>query len=81
MAQLCAIHLVRNKVLGDVPVLAIAWASPKIGNECLANWVAEQESLRILRLRVPVDIVSNSKFFPKLEILSKRRGQIEAGRR
>ena len=62
MAQLCAVHLARDKPLGDVPILGIGWASPKLGNEHLANWVAKQENLRILRLRVPVDTVSNSKF-------------------
>lgn len=60
MAQLCAVHLARDKVLGDVPILGIGWASPKLGNEHLANWVAKQENLRILRLRVPVDTVANS---------------------
>lgn len=60
MAQLCAVHLARDKVLGDVPILAIGWASPKLGNEHLSKWVDKQENLRILRIRVPVDLVSNS---------------------
>lgn len=61
MSQLCAVHLARDKVLGDVPILAIGWASPKLANKCLSEWAEEAPNLRILRLRVPIDFVSNSK--------------------
>lgn len=63
MAQLCAVHLARSKVLGDTPILGIGWASPKVGNKHLADWVKKAPNLRILRLRIPVDFVSNSKSF------------------
>lgn len=71
MAQLCAVHLARSKVLGDFPILGIGWASPKLGNEQLANWVAQAPNVKILRLRAPVDPVSNSKIFKIVKMVTR----------
>ncbi|CAN0281450.1 unnamed protein product [Pylaiella littoralis] len=57
MAQHCAVDLTHSKILRDVPILAIAWAAPKIGNGALAAWAGEQPHLRILRIRNPIDSV------------------------
>ncbi|CAM9969303.1 unnamed protein product [Hapterophycus canaliculatus] len=59
MAQVCAIDIAHSKVLGDVPILGLGWAAPKVGNRALSSWVEEQENLRILRVRVPIDSVAN----------------------
>eukprot|EP00903_Cladosiphon_okamuranus_P014526 g13473.t1 len=59
MAQTCAVNLAHSKILGDTPILAIAWAAPKIGNSALSAWVTKQPHLRILRVRVPIDNVCN----------------------
>lgn len=61
MAQHCAVDLAHSKILGDVPILGIGWAAPKVGNSALAAWVAKQPNLRILRIRVPIDSVANGK--------------------
>ena len=61
LAQLCAVQLARSNVLGDIPILGMGWAAPKIGNKYLVDWVEQQQNLRILRIRCPVDLVSNSK--------------------
>lgn len=66
MSQLCAIDIAHSKVLGDVPILGIGWAAPKVGNSALAGWVRERENLRILRIKVPIDSVANSEFMPSL---------------
>lgn len=58
MAQMCAIDLAYSKPLGDVPILCIAWAAPKIGNRRLADWVKAVPHLRILRIVVPLDSVT-----------------------
>ncbi|CAM9125375.1 unnamed protein product [Ectocarpus sp. 8 AP-2014] len=57
MCQLCAIDLAYSKVGGDIPILALAWGAPKVGNKTLATWVTEQPNLRILRISVAVDTV------------------------
>ncbi|CAM9520983.1 unnamed protein product [Ectocarpus sp. 6 AP-2014] len=59
MAQHCAVDLAHSRVLGDVPILGLGWAAPKGGNAALAAWVAKQPNLRILRVRVPIDFVTN----------------------
>lgn len=59
MAQHCAVDLAHSKILGDTPVLGLAWAAPKIGNSALSAWVEKQPNLRILRVRIPVDSVCN----------------------
>lgn len=63
MAQLCAIDIAHSKVLGDVPILGLGWAAPKIGNSALSRWVEKQDNLRILRIKVPADLVSNSELY------------------
>ena len=62
MTQLCAVDLTYSKALGDIPILAIAFAPPRIGNKCLAQWVEKQENLRIIRVRNPIDDVTNCEF-------------------
>lgn len=61
MCQLCAIDLAYFKVGGDIPILALAWGAPKVGNKTLATWVTEQPNLRILRISVAVDTVIHCK--------------------
>lgn len=60
MSQLCAVDLAHSEILGDVPILGLAWAAPRIGNSALADWVKERANLRILRVRIPIDNVCNS---------------------
>lgn len=62
MTQLCAVDLTYSNALGDIPILAIAFAPPRIGNKYLAQWVEEQENLRIIRVRNPIDDVTNREF-------------------
>lgn len=60
MAQLCAVDIAHSKVLDKVPVLGIAWAAPRIGNQCLTDWVDEMHpTLSILRVRIDDDSVTN----------------------
>ena len=65
MAQLCSVELTYSKALGDIPIVAIAFAPPRIGNKHLAQWVEQQENLRILRVRNPIDQVTNREFAEK----------------
>lgn len=59
MGQLCAVDLAHSKVLGDVPILVIAWSSPKIANKYLAEWADKMHPmLRILRIRVASDRIT-----------------------
>ena len=52
MSQLCAVDLAHANVLGEIPILAISWASPKVGNKCLAEWVDKMHPrLRVLRIK------------------------------
>lgn len=63
MTQMCAIDLVHSGVAGDIPVLGIAWAAPRIGNHALASYVESlHPKLRILRIRNPLDSVASGKF-------------------
>lgn len=57
MAQLSSVDLAHSKVLGDIPILCLAWASPKIGNKCLSDWVNEHPNLSILRISGTTDVV------------------------
>ena len=51
--------IARSKVLGDVPILCIAWGAPKIGNRFVAKWVESQHPrLRNLRIRGANDVVA-----------------------
>lgn len=59
MAQICAVDLAHSKVAGKVPILGLSWASPKIGNPRLADWVDEMHPLlRVLRIRGSNDQVT-----------------------
>ena len=62
MTQMCAVDLTYSKALGDIPILALAFAPPRIGNKHLAAWVEKQENLRVLRIRNPEDDVTNRKY-------------------
>ncbi|CAN0259683.1 unnamed protein product [Ectocarpus sp. 4 AP-2014] len=59
LCQHCAIDLAHSKVAGDIPILAIGWAAPRVGNVALAEWVDKQPNLRILRIRNPIDRITN----------------------
>lgn len=59
MCQHCAVDLAHSKILGDVPILGLAWAAPRIGNSALSDWVKKQPNLRILRITIPIDTVCN----------------------
>ncbi|CAM9447353.1 unnamed protein product [Sphacelaria rigidula] len=60
IAQLCAMDLAHHGVSGDVPVTAIAFASPKVGNARFAERAATlHPKLRVLRLTNPVDSICN----------------------
>ncbi|CAN0224411.1 unnamed protein product [Ectocarpus sp. 4 AP-2014] len=57
MCQHCAVDLALSKVGGGIPILAIGWGAPKVGNRTLTKWADEQPHLRILRVSVVVDSV------------------------
>ncbi|CAN0128721.1 unnamed protein product [Ascophyllum nodosum] len=62
MCQLCAVDLVNKGAMGHipvVPVLAIAWAAPKVANACLARWADSMHPmLRVLRIKHANDLVT-----------------------
>ena len=58
VSQLCAVDLARSNVLGDIPILGIAFAPPKVCNKYLADWVDSMHpKLRVLRVYGPNDLV------------------------